>query len=61
VVILFINPSNPYDAMITPHVSSAGSWMDPTHIHHLSCFSMNHFAKADAVIYHVVCECLQSV
>jgi hypothetical protein len=29
--------------IITPHFSSLGSWMDPTHIHHLSYFSMNHY------------------
>ena len=29
--------------IITPHISSLGAWMDPTHIHHLSYFSMNHY------------------
>jgi SAM-dependent methyltransferase len=29
--------------IITPHFSSLGSWMDPTHLHHLSYFSMNHY------------------
>lgn len=31
--------------VITPHFTSASSWRDPTHVHHLSVFSMDHFAK----------------
>ena len=31
--------------IFTPHFASADSWRDPTHVHHLSCFSMNHFEK----------------
>lgn len=37
-----------HDAIITlmtPHFTSASSWRDPTHVHHLSYFSMHHFAK----------------
>lgn len=37
--------------IITPHFSSAGSWKDPTHIHHLSYFSMDHFEKKDVAHY----------
>ena len=29
--------------MITPHFASIASWRDPTHVHHLSFSSMNHF------------------
>jgi SAM-dependent methyltransferase len=29
--------------IVTPHFSSLASWMDPTHLHHLSYFSMNHY------------------
>jgi hypothetical protein len=29
----------------TPHFSAQASWRDPTHIHHLSYFSMDHFEK----------------
>ena len=31
--------------LFTPHFASHASWRDPTHIHHLSYFSMNHFEK----------------
>ncbi|MEE9444056.1 MAG: methyltransferase domain-containing protein [Cocleimonas sp.] len=37
--------------IITPHFSSADSWRDPTHIHHLSYFSMDHFEKMDVAHY----------
>ena len=30
--------------IITPHFTSLASWRDPTHIHHLSYFSFDHFA-----------------
>lgn len=36
---------------ITPHYSSIASWRDPTHIHHLSYFSMDHFAKRGVAHY----------
>jgi SAM-dependent methyltransferase len=29
--------------IVTPHFSSQSSWRDPTHVHHLSFFSMDHF------------------
>jgi SAM-dependent methyltransferase len=29
----------------TPHFTSAASWRDPTHVHHLTFFSMDHFEK----------------
>jgi len=31
--------------IITPHFTSLSSWKDPTHIHHLSYFSFDHFEK----------------
>jgi len=31
--------------VITPHFSSLSSWIDPTHMHHLSYFSFDHFGK----------------
>ena len=31
--------------IITPHFSSASSWQDPTHRHHLSYFSFDFFSK----------------
>ncbi|MBK7874469.1 MAG: methyltransferase domain-containing protein [Planctomycetes bacterium] len=31
--------------ILTPHFSALASWRDPTHVHHLSYFSMDHFAK----------------
>jgi hypothetical protein len=31
--------------IITPHFTSLSSWRDPTHIHHLSYFSFDHFFK----------------
>jgi ubiquinone/menaquinone biosynthesis C-methylase UbiE len=31
--------------IFTPHFASADSWRDPTHVHHLSYFSMDHFEK----------------
>lgn len=37
--------------VITPHFSSLSSWRDPTHVHHLSYFSFDHFQKAAARHY----------
>lgn len=37
--------------VITPHYSSISSWNDPTHVHHLSYFSMDHFSR-DAVVHY---------
>lgn len=31
--------------VLTPHFSAQASWRDPTHVHHLSWFSMDHFTK----------------
>jgi len=31
--------------ILTPHFSSLSSWVDPTHLHHLSYFSMDHFER----------------
>lgn len=38
--------------IITPHFTSASSWRDPTHVHHLSVFSLDHFAK-DSVRHYI--------
>ena len=38
--------------IITPHFSSLSSWIDPTHIHHLSYFSFDHFEK-DSVSHYM--------
>jgi SAM-dependent methyltransferase len=35
----------------TPHFSSQASWRDPTHLHHFSYFTMDHFEKASARHY----------
>jgi SAM-dependent methyltransferase len=37
--------------VLTPHFSSLASWRDPTHLHHLSYFSMDHFEKRSAEHY----------
>lgn len=37
--------------VITPHFAGIGSWRDPTHVHHLSYFSMDHFEKQGACHY----------
>lgn len=37
--------------IITPHFASLASWRDPTHIHHLSYFSMEHFEKKNVGHY----------
>jgi ubiquinone/menaquinone biosynthesis C-methylase UbiE len=37
--------------LITPHFTSLSSWRDPTHVHHLSYFSFDHFEKAVAKHY----------
>ncbi len=38
-------------SIITPHYTSPSSWRDPTHLHHLSFFSMDHFEKSDVAHY----------
>ncbi len=38
--------------IITPHFSSLSSWIDPTHFHHLSYFSFDHFEK-DSVSHYM--------
>ncbi len=38
--------------IITPHFSALSSWVDPSHIHHLSYFSFDHFEK-DSVSHYV--------
>jgi len=37
--------------VFTPHFASQASWRDPTHIHHLSYFSMDHFEKYSVAHY----------
>lgn len=37
--------------VITPHFTSLSSWKDPTHIHHLSYFSFDHFEKPSVSHY----------
>lgn len=37
--------------IVTPHFASLASWRDPTHIHHLSYFSMEHFEKKNVRHY----------
>lgn len=37
--------------IITPHYSSISSWRDPSHVHHLSYFSMDHFEKESVKHY----------
>ena len=38
--------------VITPHFTSLSSWKDPTHVHHLSLFSFDHFEK-DSVSHYM--------
>jgi len=37
--------------IITPHFSALSSWIDPTHVHHLSYFSFDHFEKTSVSHY----------
>ena len=37
--------------IITPHFASFDSWRDPTHVHHLSYFSLDHFEKHNVSHY----------
>jgi len=37
--------------IVTPHFASADSWRDPTHVHHLSYFSMDHFQRQSVAHY----------
>lgn len=37
--------------VITPHFTSLSSWKDPTHVHHLSYFSLDHFEKPSVSHY----------
>jgi SAM-dependent methyltransferase len=37
--------------IITPHFTALDSWRDPTHIHHLSYFSMDHFEEPALLHY----------
>jgi len=37
--------------IITPHFSSLSSWIDPTHLHHLSYYSFDHFEKDNVSHY----------
>lgn len=37
--------------ILTPHFTSLSSWKDPTHIHHLSYFSFDHFEQRSVQHY----------
>lgn len=37
--------------LITPHFTSLSSWRDPSHLHHLSYFSFDHFQKPSVQHY----------
>ncbi|MDA8261067.1 MAG: methyltransferase domain-containing protein [Betaproteobacteria bacterium] len=37
--------------IVTPHFTSLSSWRDPTHVHHLSYFSFDHFEKPSVSHY----------
>jgi SAM-dependent methyltransferase len=37
--------------IITPHFTSLASWNDPTHLHHLTFFSFDHFTKKSVAHY----------
>lgn len=43
--------NNAVVTIITPHFSSIDSWRDPTHVHHLTFYSMKHFEKQDTSHY----------
>lgn len=43
--------NNAIITIITPHFSSIDSWRDPTHVHHLTYYSMMHFEKKDTSHY----------
>jgi SAM-dependent methyltransferase len=38
-------------SILTPHFSAHSSWRDPTHVHHLSYFSMDHFQRENVSHY----------
>lgn len=35
----------------TPHFTSLSSWRDPTHVHHLSYYSLDHFTRTQVAHY----------
>jgi SAM-dependent methyltransferase len=37
--------------IFTPHFTALSSWKDPTHVHHLSFFSFDHFCKVSTRHY----------
>jgi ubiquinone/menaquinone biosynthesis C-methylase UbiE len=37
--------------VLTPHFTSLSSWRDPTHLHHLSYFSLDHFTREQVAHY----------
>lgn len=37
--------------ILTPHFTSLSSWRDPTHVHHLSYFSLDHFTREQVAHY----------
>jgi ubiquinone/menaquinone biosynthesis C-methylase UbiE len=46
-----ISMPNTLITILTPHFASLASWRDPTHVHHLSYFSMDHFEKKNVAHY----------
>ncbi len=46
-----ISKNNAIVTVRTPHFTSISSWIDPTHCHHLSYFSMEHFTKNNVMHY----------
>ncbi len=46
-----ISKNNALITIRTPHFTSLSSWIDPTHFHHLSYFSMEHFIKDNVAHY----------
>jgi len=46
-----IGKNNAKMTIITPHFTSLSSWKDPSHYHHLSYFSFDHFEKTSTKHY----------
>lgn len=38
-------------SIITPHFANLSSWVDPTHVRHLSYFSLEYFEKPEVAHY----------
>ena len=46
-----ISSDNGVITIRTPHFTSLSSWIDPTHVHHLSYFSFDHFTRENVSHY----------